>query len=157
MKRTARNMIAVVFFGFTVPIVLAGQRASAHRDATSATQQTIKQLEQRWLTHESDPAVLDSILADDFIHVLPQGFFSKQEQISFLRAHPLPRLAAHKFEKLDVRVYGSVAIANGIVLSIPEGTKTPQKTFFTDVFAFRQGRWQAVNAQELRPIADAGR
>ncbi len=43
---------------------------------------------------------------------------------------------------MRVRIYGDVGIVNGTVVS---GT---QRTAFTDVFAFRDGRWQAVNAQE---------
>jgi hypothetical protein len=42
-----------------------------------------------------------------------------------------------------------VGIVTGIVVSEEPG-KEAEKTIFTDVFAFRQGRWQAINAQENR-------
>jgi hypothetical protein len=80
---------------------------------------------------------------------LPRGFISKREQIDYLRKHPRSSRSTKHFDELRVRIYGSAAIANGIVSELPEGGTAPQKTVFTDVFAKRQGVWQAVNAQEL--------
>jgi hypothetical protein len=110
--------------------------------------EAIIRLEHRWLNNEYNPAALNGILADDFVHVVAEGMISKQEHIAFVRTHAQPKLAKHEFEALRVRVYGNVAIANGIVVAVPAGGRAPQKTLFTDVFAFRKRRWQAVNAQE---------
>ncbi|HEX4567222.1 MAG TPA: DUF4440 domain-containing protein [Vicinamibacterales bacterium] len=52
-----------------------------------------------------------------------------------------------RFEELRVRVFGTAAIATGIVAATATDGKT-RKTAFTDVFAHRDGRWSAVNAQE---------
>jgi hypothetical protein len=107
----------------------------------------VLQVEERWLANENNPAVLETILADNFIHVLPQGFISKEQHIAFVRDHPSPPLKTHRFEKLEVRVYGNVAIANGIVLAVPVNGAA-RRTYFTDVFVLRGGHWPAVNAQE---------
>jgi hypothetical protein len=56
--------------------------------------------------------------------------------------HPGPSDRKPRFEQLNIRLYGDVAIANGIV------DDDSYRTIFTDVFAHRNGRWQAVNAQE---------
>jgi hypothetical protein len=53
-----------------------------------------------------------------------------------------------RFDKLKVRVYGSTAIANGIVEASDSPEVKLRKTIFTDVFVYRDNRWQAVNAQE---------
>lgn len=143
MRKAFMAAIAAAIFCGGAVMALAQGRA-----AVAATQKTIVRLEERWLANESDPAVLEEILADDFVHVLPEGMISKKEHIDFVRAHPFGPFAVHKFEKLDVRVYGNTAIATGIVLAIPAGKETPKRTLFTDVFVFRNGRWQAVNAQE---------
>jgi hypothetical protein len=45
-------------------------------------------------------------------------------------------------------VYGETAIANGIVEASDVPDDKPKRTVFTDVFVYRAGRWQAVNAQE---------
>jgi hypothetical protein len=42
-------------------------------------------VENRWLDNEDRPDVVRTILADDFMHVLPNGFVSKEEQIAYLR------------------------------------------------------------------------
>ena len=118
-------------------------------------QQSLIDLEHRWLASEDDPAALESILADDFVHVLPAGFVTKPEQLQFLRAHPAPPGGQKHFQDLRVRVYGTAGVANGIVVATtPDGAM--RRTIFTDVFAYRDGRWQAVNAQET-PLQDRPR
>ena len=59
--------------------------------------------------------------------------------------------AKKHFEDMHVRVYGTVGIVNGIV--VETGAGGIRKTLFTDVFAYRDGKWQAVSAQEL-PAAE---
>ena len=54
------------------------RRANAQGDGwTKTSQDAIVELEIRWLGNEGNPAVLDSILADDFVHVLPTGLINK--------------------------------------------------------------------------------
>ncbi len=48
---------------------------------------------------------------------------------------------------MHVRIYRSVGIVNGVVVRGEAGAT--YRTLFTDVFAYRQGKWQAVTAQEL--------
>ena len=112
---------------------------------------TIVQLENQWLAGEGDPAVLQSILADDFVHVLPMGLVTKQEQIDYVRGHPASHGELKHFEDLRVRIFSDVAVANGTVVASSRDGKIV-KTLFTDVFAYRNGKWQAVNAQET-PLA----
>jgi hypothetical protein len=49
---------------------------------------------------------------------------------------------------MQVRVYGDVGVVNGIVLTTDEQGREVERTIFTDVFVRRNGRWEAVNAQE---------
>jgi Domain of unknown function (DUF4440) len=127
--------------GIALALVLLAQ-------SSAPAQQAVEALERHWLAVEHDPAALDDILADDFVHVLPQGIVTKAEQLAFMRAHPAPPDGAtRRFDDLRVRVYGTAAVATGIVVAtMPDGRT--QRTAFTDVFAYRGGRWRAVNAQE---------
>ena len=128
-------------------LVLRSAGAAPVQDRDAAAQQAIVTLENHWLAVENEPTALDDILAEDFVHVLPQGIITKREQLDFMRAHPAPKDGTtRRFEDLRVRVYGSAAVATGIVAATANG-KT-QQTAFTDVFALRDGRWRAVNAQE---------
>ena len=45
-------------------------------------------------------------------------------------------------------IYGDVAIARGILTAADAHGTVVRKTLFTDVFVRREGRWQAVSAQE---------
>jgi hypothetical protein len=70
---------------------------------------------------------------------------TKKAQLSYMRSHPSPKREAKQFEDLRVRIFGSAGV---VVVATGADSKT-RKTIFTDVFAYRAGRWQAVNAQEL--------
>src|SRR5262249_30931590 len=110
--------------------------------------------EDQWL-RARDAATLDRILAGDFVHPVPQGYFlSKAEHISWVVGHPPPPGLARRLERLQVRLYGRVGVVTGMVVA-REGSGPERRTLFTDVFELRDGRWQAVNAQE-NAIAAAG-
>ena len=107
-------------------------------------------VEHEWLAHEHEAAPLEHILAADFIHPIGSGLFiTKAQHIGYVAAHPAnPGFRAH-FERLDVRIVDGVAIATGIVAARDNaGATTDRRTVFTDIFACRDGRWQAVSAQE---------
>ena len=124
-------------------VPLGGQRQS------QGMEQEVKAVEQRWLENENRPRVVQSILADDFVHVLPIGFISKDDQLAYLRQHSNAFPGAKGFEELRVRIYGKVAIATGIVSTLRDKDGKRTRTAFTDVFVRRAGKWLAVNAQEL--------
>jgi hypothetical protein len=115
---------------------------------------TIVQLENQWLAGKDDPEVLQSILADDFIHVLPSGFVTKGEQIGYVRGHPGRHEEIKHFEDLRVRIFSNVAVANGTVVASRDGTT--RRTLFTDIFVYQNGKWRAVNAQETPEAESAG-
>jgi predicted GNAT superfamily acetyltransferase len=52
-------------------------------------------------------------------------------------------------------MYGDVGIVNGIVVTSDAHGKDVNRTIFTDVFVYRDGRWQAINAQENKVEADS--
>ena len=85
----------------------------------------------------------------DFLHpVVTRDVLTKAQHIQFSSTHlPAPGLTKH-FEGLQVRVYGDVGIVNGLVVTTNMDGTTAGKTVFTDVFVYRDGRWQAINAQE---------
>lgn len=127
-------------------IALTGKIAFAQQSWSTSAQKAIADVEMRWLQHIDDPRVLQSVLADDFIHVLPSGLITKEQHIDYVRSHPRSPGETRSFENLTIRVYGDTGIANGIVdTTNASGT---HRTIFTDVFVKRDGQWKAVNAQE---------
>jgi hypothetical protein len=123
-------------------------QSSPQQRTTELDRQALIALENDWLAHLRDSAALERILASDFVHAVEPGeFLTKEQHISWNAKHPLPPNHKARFEKLQVQLYGDVGIASGIVAS-SEGAEHVARTLFTDVFAFRNGRWQAVHAQE---------
>jgi hypothetical protein len=142
-KSALRSILALLVVLLSFSATVPGRDAKIPQDG----QQSLRKLEDRWLSDEHNPDALQSILADDFVHALPFGFISKQDQINHWKTTSAPPRTKH-FEDMRVRVYGEVGIVNGIVVATaPDGSV--EKTVFTDVFARRNGVWQAVNAQEL--------
>jgi hypothetical protein len=137
---------ATVRFGIIAVVLFSAMAALPQRSWLNSSQKAIADIEERWLQHIDDPAVLESILADDFVHVLPSGFITKQQHIDYVKTHPRSPQETRQFETLTIRVYGDTGIADGIV-SVSNATGT-HKSVFSDVFVKRNGHWQAVNAQE---------
>ncbi len=143
------------FFSIVCAMLLSASlwaQSDSGQDSIEKSKQQLLDLESHWLQVEDDPDALESILASDFLHVLAVGIITRDEQLDYMRKHPSKGPSPKKhFEDMHVRVYGSVGIVNGIVVATtPETTR---RTVFTDVFAYRDGKWQAVNAQEL-PAAE---
>lgn len=119
-----------------------------------ARQAAVIQVERAWLAAQqpTDVAALARILAPDFVHVFASGLVTRAQELAYDRAHPRPADGTRRrFERLRVRVYGDAAIANGVVeLTRPDGPHRimVRRHRFTDVFVWRDGRWQAVNAQK---------
>jgi hypothetical protein len=123
-------------------VVQAGQR-NPEKD-----RQTITQLESEWLVAR-DAATFDRILADDFVHPVPTGdFLTKAQHMDWFTRHQPPENLKFRFDGLRVRLYGDLGIANGTVVTSDEHGRDIERTVFTDVFVYRSGHWQAINAQE---------
>lgn len=133
--------LLVVAFSFSCFPLPAGE-------PSTAAERQVRAVEERWLSNESRPEVVESILADDFIHVLPVGFIDKSQHLQYLKQHPEAFPGSKRFEELRVRIYGDTAVATGIVRT-DLGAGSQKRVAFTDVFLLRKGRWLAVNAQEL--------
>jgi len=140
------DMILRIFLGglLAVSVVRAQSPSPDNQD-----QAALIALENEWLANLHNPAVLEKILASDFVHPLPTGdFVTKAQHIQFSSTHLPPPNRKQRFDQMQVRVYGDVGVANGIVLTTDEQGRELERIIFTDVFVRRNGRWEAVNAQE---------
>jgi hypothetical protein len=134
-----------------LPLAALSCHVSREPRLAEQSKQELLNLENQWLQVENDPVALEGILAPDFLHVVPVGIITKDQHLRFLREHPAPKQRPEKrFEDLHVRVYGEAGIVNGAVIETTD--RGERKTLFTDVFTYRDGKWQAVTAQEL-PVA----
>ncbi len=144
MKKTIGILFIMLLTSFVSSNIYGNNQKKNSND-----EKAIIKLENEWLGLLHDEATLDKILASDFVHVVPQGFFlTKEQHIKWAVSHPMSKEFHQKFDTLTVRVYGNSAIANGIVETFDQAGKSVRKSIFTDVFVKRNGTWQAVNAQE---------
>src|SRR2546426_11308068 len=95
-------------------------RGSAQQRFAERDRQALIDLENVWLTAD-DARTLDRILASDFVHPVPTGdFLTKAQHIEWFTTHPRPSNLKPRFERLDIRLYGDVGIANGTVVTSDE-------------------------------------
>ncbi|HKS73210.1 MAG TPA: nuclear transport factor 2 family protein [Terriglobales bacterium] len=131
-------------------LILTCAAAWSQARDTSKDEQTLLQLENDWY-HSRSVATLGRIYAPDFWHIVADGqMFSGKDEIEYLKTHPQPKQdeSRRKFEDVKVRFYGDVGIVTGRTVVTDEKGAIVRKTSFTDVFHWRDGRWQAVNGQE---------
>jgi len=142
----------------TFPSSQAHAQTGSRPRTSELDRRSVAALEHEWLAHLRDSATLERILAPDFVHAVEPGWFlTKRQHIAWNVRHPLPPNHQAHFERLQVQLYGDAAVASGIVASgiVASGIVASSdraghvaRSLFTDVFAFRNGRWQAVHAQE---------
>jgi hypothetical protein len=126
----------------------AQQQRTPERDSAA-----VLALEHEWIGTR-DSATLDHLLAPDFLHPVPTGqIITKTEHIRWwVTAHSSPSNFQSRFDQLDVRVFGDAAIADGSVITTDRSGDEVGRNVFSDVFLYRSGRWQAVNAQETNVV-----
>lgn len=138
--------------------------AMARPPAGERTAAAVMSVEHQWLTalQRHDVTTLARVLGREFIDSGFQGDAITRAQFLGYFAHPAPHSAQppqQSFQDTKVRFVadGDVAIVTGIVItrlapasktgasSSPDGLRHSR---FTDVFVWRDGRWQAVTGQE---------
>ena len=142
---------ALIRPGYCILILITGCHVTAlaqHRTVESDREALIA-LENKWLRSEHRATELDSILASDFVHPVVTGnLLDKAQHIHFSSTHLPPANLQNHFDGLKVRLYGDVGIVNGLVVTTNDKGEEVRRTVFTDVFVYRDQRWQAINAQE---------
>ena len=129
-------------------------RAAPGREASENVEKKIMQLERDWgdaLT-KHDIAALDRILADDHTVITKDGsvLTKQQELANYSSGESSGEL--FDFEPMKIRFFGDVVLVTGghREKSQYHGRNTSGHYRWIDVFAKRNGRWQAVSSQLTR-------
>lgn len=157
VKRAGR---AIVF----AALALCAVPAIARPPAGERTAAAVMSVEHEWLTalQRHDVTTLARVLAREFIDSDFQGDAITRAQFLGYFAHPAPHPAPPPqqiFQDTKVRFVadGDVAIVTGVLITrLAPASKTGASSRpdgfahsrFTDVFVWRDGRWQAVTGQE---------
>ena len=93
---------------------------------------------------ESDTAWYSEHLSDDFVCTLADG--RRINKSEFLQRNAQgPGVSDVSYDEIDVRPLGDTALVHGVTHFTRNGS--PASTRYTDIWHFRDGRWQAVAAQ----------
>ncbi len=120
----------------------------------NSVEQALIQMEHDWsrADTEKDAATLDRILADDWIGIDFEGtVLTKPQALRDINSGSAS-LESTVLSDMKVRIYGNTAIVTGTDTEKSEyhGKDSSGKYLWTDVFVFRNGRWQAVSSQSTR-------
>jgi ketosteroid isomerase-like protein len=118
--------------------------------AQAKDEATLIQVEQTWARalEEQDISALMCILADEFEDANILG--SLADRSSMLKRADNHRGVHHELSEMHARIYGDFAYIRGVATAIAKAPGAPlnDKVRFTDVYVYREGRWQCVAAHE---------
>jgi predicted peroxiredoxin len=104
---------------------------------------------------ENDYAFFDRVEAEEFIFTdAGGGVTNKKQDLEGLKqpANPDVKLVAYDVDEMKVMLYDKTAVVTGRVTTkrMVKGAEVVSKSRFTDVFVWRQERWQLVAGHSSR-------
>ena len=94
----------------------------------------------------SDSATLDCILASEFEDAGPDGALTDRE--ATLANAAKPRKVHHELTELHSHVHGDSGYIRGLATATDPRGKHVAQVRFTDIYVYRDGRWQCVAGHE---------
>ena len=136
------HVLLVTFLLAGVPYVWAACPGQLRNE------QALLQLEQTWAKalEQRDTAAVTCLLADEFQDADVDGKLHDRKEA-------LERVAHHnantnRLEDMHAHVYGDTAFVRGLNEVVDPSGKVLARVRFTDIFVYREDRWQAVAGQE---------
>jgi ketosteroid isomerase-like protein len=148
MSRHVFLVVAIAALGSTAPLPLRAQgpTPSARSESVRAAE-----MARRDALLASDTVALSKLVAGEFVEISRLGTIrSRADNMREVASGDL-KLLTIKYDSLDVRVYGDVALLTGVAdnTGMYRGTVPfSGKIRYTRVFVWRDGRWQAVSMQQ---------
>ena len=111
-------------------------------------QAALVEIEKTWARalEEHDINALNCILADEFEDADAQGKLADRSAVIAKAA--TSRAVHHELSDLHAHIYGDVAYIRGMADATDTQTKAITKVRFTDIYVYREGRWQCVAGHE---------
>jgi ketosteroid isomerase-like protein len=112
------------------------------------TPDTLAQIERTWATalEQRDTAALACILGEEFQDTDPEGAISDHAATLTKAANHRP--VHHELQDLNAHVYGDFGYIRGLATAADAQGKIVARVRFTDIYVYRDQRWQAVAAHE---------
>jgi len=105
---------------------------------------TLLQIEHQWVraAEQHDVAALGCLLADEFEEADFDGSLISRR--AMLASAANPSNAHTELSDMHAYMYGDFAYVRGLGVTKRDDAKPPAKNRFTDIFVYRDGRWQCV-------------
>jgi hypothetical protein len=112
------------------------------------TPDALIQAEQTWAKalEQHDSATLSCLLADNFQDADPDGKLHTRAET--LAGVPTHKPGVNKLSELDPHVFGDSGYIRGLASLYDREGKMKAQVRFTDIYVYRDGRWQCVAGQE---------
>jgi len=137
-----------VKYGWLMVMLCSVAYAAPCPTAQAKAGDALIQAEQTWarsLEHQ-DAVALGCILADEFEDAGPDGYLT--DRTTTLAKAAKHRAVHHELSDLHPHVQGEFGYIRGQAVAIDAQGKTVAKVRFTDVYVYRDGRWQCVAGHE---------
>jgi predicted GNAT superfamily acetyltransferase len=112
------------------------------------TADTLVEIEHAWASalQQRDTAALGCILGEEFQDADPEGaIFDRAATLSKTANHGPVH---HDLQDLSAHVYGDFGYIRGLAIAANAQGKIVARVRFTDIYVYRDQRWQAVAAHE---------
>jgi len=130
--------------------------AAAQRGPVRSDQDILIELERGWndAFYKRDVAFIESLLADEFIATYDDGTRGDKQKELALAASFNQAVESAVQDDFIVKVYRDTAVVwfTLNIVGIKQGERWPLTLRYTDVWVFRDGRWQCVSSQSTRVI-----
>jgi hypothetical protein len=106
------------------------------------------QTEQVWAKalEQRDPAALGCLLAAEFEDAGPDG--TLQDRDATLAKAGKHQPVHHELTEMHAQVHGDFGYIRGLATAVGAQGEVLARVRFTDIYVYREGRWQAVAAHE---------
>ena len=141
---------------FVVLLMLVSGLAAACPKNQPTTDAALVEAEQNWAAalNRKDVAAVACLLADEFEDVDVDGSLHTRSQT--LEHIPNKKPGTNQLSELHAHVEGDLGFTRGVATLVGADGKVVARVRFTDVFVYRDGRWQALAGQESM-LGGAGR
>ena len=145
---TWRRLLLVLVLGcFTAA-------AGAQSRPVRSDQQILVQLERDWDAAflKKDVGFIESVLADEFVATYDDGMRGDKAEELRLAGQFNQQIDSSTLDDFTVKIYGDTAVVwfSRRLVGPSQGRRLELNFRFTDVFVYRDGRWQCVASQSTR-------
>ena len=161
MHELMKRLAFIIAFALTASFSAQGQTSAKKETGKDAhTKEELMQLERAIgkANVNRDYNFFERVEADEFIFTdSGGGITTKKEDLESVKApaNPDSKLLSYEVDEMKVMLYGKTAVVTGrsTLKGVNKGQEWTSQSRFTDVFVWRDNRWQIVagHSSRIRP------